>query len=173
VDQVARLVGERRVLANAEFVMSARPLLSGTSRVNAQFIAEAEGCRVVDTTGCVYVDLPVGWGSALLGYGCRRSMTRFESNSLPRRLSRCRARSRRLPASEKPELELGDRGDVTKRAALGLFVRTLRATVRFTASHFAPATAAPRSTNVVVDVKQVLWVVALLQLAEARVVGSV
>lgn len=49
--------------------MSARPLLFGETGVYPQFIAAAKGCRVVDTTGRVYVDWLVGWGSALLGYG--------------------------------------------------------------------------------------------------------
>ncbi|HEV8610882.1 MAG TPA: aminotransferase class III-fold pyridoxal phosphate-dependent enzyme [Thermoanaerobaculia bacterium] len=72
VDQVARLVGRaRKVLANGELAMSARPLLFGETGVYPQFIAEANGCRVVDTTGRVYVDWLVGWGSALLGYGRR------------------------------------------------------------------------------------------------------
>jgi glutamate-1-semialdehyde aminotransferase len=70
VDDVARLVARaRKVLANGELAMSARPLLFGEAGVYPQFIAEAKGCRVVDTTGRVYVDWLVGWGSALLGYG--------------------------------------------------------------------------------------------------------
>ena len=72
VDDVARLVGRaRKVLANGELAMSARPLLFGETGVYPQFIAAAKGCRVVDTTGRVYVDWLVGWGSALLGYGRR------------------------------------------------------------------------------------------------------
>jgi glutamate-1-semialdehyde aminotransferase len=59
------------VLANGELAMSARPLLFGETGVYPQFIAEAKGCRVVDTTGRVYIDWLVGWGSALLGYGRR------------------------------------------------------------------------------------------------------
>lgn len=70
VADVARLVGRaRKVLANGELAMSARPLLFGETGVYPQFIAAAKGCRVVDTTGRVYVDWLVGWGSALLGYG--------------------------------------------------------------------------------------------------------
>ena len=70
MDDVARLVGRaRKVLANGELAMSARPLLFGETGVYPQFIAAAKGCRVVDTTGRVYVDWLVGWGSALLGYG--------------------------------------------------------------------------------------------------------
>jgi glutamate-1-semialdehyde aminotransferase len=70
VDDVARLVARaRKVLANGELAMSARPLLFGEAGVYPQFIAEAKGCRVADTTGRVYVDWLVGWGSALLGYG--------------------------------------------------------------------------------------------------------
>ena len=69
VDDAARLVARaRRVLANGELAMSARPLLFGESGVYPQFIAETNGCRFVDTTGRVYVDWVVGWGSALLGY---------------------------------------------------------------------------------------------------------
>lgn len=70
VDDVARLVARaRKVLANGEVAMSARPLLFGEAGVYPQFIAEAKGCRVRDTTGRVYIDWLVGWGSALLGYG--------------------------------------------------------------------------------------------------------
>jgi len=70
VNEAARLVARaRKVLANGELAMSARPLLFGEAGVYPQFIAEAKGCRVVDTTGRVYVDWLVAWGSALLGYG--------------------------------------------------------------------------------------------------------
>jgi glutamate-1-semialdehyde 2,1-aminomutase len=69
VDDAARLVARsRKVLANGELAMSARPLLFGETGVYPQFVAEAKGCRFVDTTGRVYVDWVVGWGSALLGY---------------------------------------------------------------------------------------------------------
>jgi glutamate-1-semialdehyde aminotransferase len=70
VDDAARLVARaRKVLANGELAMSARPLLFGEAGVYPQFVAEARGCRFVDTTGRVYVDWVVGWGTALLGYG--------------------------------------------------------------------------------------------------------
>jgi glutamate-1-semialdehyde aminotransferase len=70
VDDAARLVARaRKVLANGELAMSARPLLFGEAGVYPQFIAEAKGCRVTDSTGRVYIDWLVGWGSALLGYG--------------------------------------------------------------------------------------------------------
>jgi glutamate-1-semialdehyde 2,1-aminomutase len=70
VDAAARLVARaRKVLANGELAMSARPLLFGEAGVYPQFIAEAKGCRFADTTGRVYIDWVVGWGSALLGYG--------------------------------------------------------------------------------------------------------
>lgn len=70
VDEAARLVARaRKVLANGELAMSARPLLFGEAGVYPQFVADAKGCRFVDTTGRVYVDWVVGWGSALLGYG--------------------------------------------------------------------------------------------------------
>lgn len=69
VAETARLVARtRRVLANGELAMSARPLLFGESGIYPQFIAAAEGCRFVDTTGRVYIDWVVGWGSVLLGY---------------------------------------------------------------------------------------------------------
>lgn len=70
VDDAARLVARaRKVLANGELAMSARPLLFGGDGVYPQFIADAKGCRFTDTTGREYVDWVVGWGSALLGYG--------------------------------------------------------------------------------------------------------
>jgi glutamate-1-semialdehyde 2,1-aminomutase len=70
LSEAARLVARaRKVLANGELAMSARPLLFGEAGVYPQFIAEAKGCRVIDTTGRIYVDWLVGWGSALLGYG--------------------------------------------------------------------------------------------------------
>jgi glutamate-1-semialdehyde aminotransferase len=70
VDEAARLVARaRKVLANGELAMSARPLLFGETGVYPQFVAEAKGCRFVDTTGRVYIDWVVGWGSALLGFG--------------------------------------------------------------------------------------------------------
>jgi glutamate-1-semialdehyde 2,1-aminomutase len=70
VDDAALLVARaRKVLANGELAMSARPLLFGETGVYPQFLARAEGCRVTDTTGRVYVDWLFGWGSALLGYG--------------------------------------------------------------------------------------------------------
>jgi glutamate-1-semialdehyde 2,1-aminomutase len=70
VDDAARLVARaRKVLANGELAMSARPLLFGETGVYPQFIAKAEGCRFTDTTGRVYIDWVVGWGSALLGFG--------------------------------------------------------------------------------------------------------
>jgi glutamate-1-semialdehyde 2,1-aminomutase len=69
VGATATLVARaRKVLANGELAMSARPLLFGESGIYPQFIAEAQGCRFVDTTGRVYVDWVVGWGSVLLGY---------------------------------------------------------------------------------------------------------
>lgn len=69
VDEAARLVARsRKVLANGELAMSARPLLFGEAGVYPQFVAAAEGCRFRDTTGRVYVDWVVGWGTALLGY---------------------------------------------------------------------------------------------------------
>ena len=70
VDEAALLVARaRRVLANGELAMSARPLLFGENGVYPQFLARAQGCRVTDTTGRVYVDWLFGWGSVLLGYG--------------------------------------------------------------------------------------------------------
>ncbi len=70
VDDAARLVARaRRVLANGELAMSARPLLFGEGGVYPQFVARARGCRFVDTAGGVFVDWVVGWGSALLGFG--------------------------------------------------------------------------------------------------------
>ncbi|KAB2963030.1 MAG: aminotransferase class III-fold pyridoxal phosphate-dependent enzyme [Thermoanaerobaculia bacterium] len=70
VDAAARLVARsRKVLANGELAMSARPLLFGETGVYPQFICAAEGCRIRDTTGGEYVDWVVGWGTALLGYG--------------------------------------------------------------------------------------------------------
>jgi glutamate-1-semialdehyde 2,1-aminomutase len=70
VDETARLVGRaRKVLANGELAMSARPLLFGESGIYPQFVDRARGCRFTDTTGGEYVDWVVGWGSALLGYG--------------------------------------------------------------------------------------------------------
>ncbi len=70
VDDAARLVARaRKVLANGELAMSARPLLFGETGVYPQFIAQAKGCRVVDTTGRVYVDWLAAWGAALLGFG--------------------------------------------------------------------------------------------------------
>jgi glutamate-1-semialdehyde 2,1-aminomutase len=69
VDAAARLVARaRKVLANGELAMSARPLLFGETGVYPQFVAEAKGCRFTDTTGRVYVDWVVGWGMSLLGY---------------------------------------------------------------------------------------------------------
>lgn len=69
LDATARLVARARgVLANGELAMSARPLLFGRNGVYPQFIAAAEGCRFVDTTGRVFVDWVCGWGSSLLGY---------------------------------------------------------------------------------------------------------
>src|SRR6266852_3595171 len=69
LDDASRLVARaRKVLANGDLAMSARPLLFGETGVYPQFIAEANGCRVVDTTGRVYVDWVLGWGTALLGY---------------------------------------------------------------------------------------------------------
>src|SRR5437899_2954878 len=69
VDDAARLVARaRKVLANGDLAMSARPLLFGETGVYPQFIAEANGCRLVDTTGRAYVDWVLGWGTALLGY---------------------------------------------------------------------------------------------------------
>ena len=70
VDEAARLVARaRKVLANGELAMSARPLLYGEDGVYPQFVAEAKGCRFVDTTGRSHVDWVVGWGSSLLGFG--------------------------------------------------------------------------------------------------------
>jgi glutamate-1-semialdehyde 2,1-aminomutase len=69
LDAAASLVARaRRVLANGELAMSARPLLFGEDGVYPQFIAQANGCRFADTTGRAYVDWVVGWGSVLLGY---------------------------------------------------------------------------------------------------------
>ena len=69
LDDASRLVARaRKVLANGDLAMSARPLLFGETGVYPQFLAEANGCRVVDTTGGVYVDWVLGWGTALLGY---------------------------------------------------------------------------------------------------------
>ena len=69
VDDAARLVARaRNVLANGELAMSARPLLFGEDGVSPQFVASADGCRITDTTGGVFVDWVVGWGTALLGY---------------------------------------------------------------------------------------------------------
>src|SRR5262249_23128 len=69
IDGAARLVARaRKVLANGELAMSARPLLFGEEGVYPQFVAEADGCRFTDTTGRVYVDWVVGWGTSLLGY---------------------------------------------------------------------------------------------------------
>jgi glutamate-1-semialdehyde 2,1-aminomutase len=94
VDDAARLVARaRKVLANGELAMSARPLLFGENGVYPEFLAEAKGCRVVDTTGGVYVDWLVGWGSALLGYGrpeiesaIRRQLAAAPTLSMPNRL---------------------------------------------------------------------------------------
>ncbi|MHB0971514.1 MAG: aminotransferase class III-fold pyridoxal phosphate-dependent enzyme [Thermoanaerobaculia bacterium] len=69
VGDAARLVARaRRVLANGELAMSARPLLFGERGVYPQFIAAAEGCRIFDTTGRAWVDWVVGWGTSVLGY---------------------------------------------------------------------------------------------------------
>ena len=69
LDEAARLVARaRRVLANGEMAMSARPLLFGEAGVYPQFITSADGCRLVDTTGRIWIDWVVGWGTALLGY---------------------------------------------------------------------------------------------------------
>ena len=66
VDDAARLVARaRKVLANGELAMSARPLLFGEDGVYPQFVAEAKGCRFTDTTGRAYIDWVVGWESAL------------------------------------------------------------------------------------------------------------
>jgi glutamate-1-semialdehyde 2,1-aminomutase len=74
VDDTARLVARsRRVLSNGELAMSARPLLFGEDGVYPQFITAAQGCRFRDTTGREYVDWVVGWGTCLLGYGCRET----------------------------------------------------------------------------------------------------
>jgi len=69
LDDASRLVARaRKVLANGDLAMSARPFLFGETGIYPQFIAEANGCRVVDTTRRVYVDWVLGWGTALLGY---------------------------------------------------------------------------------------------------------
>jgi glutamate-1-semialdehyde aminotransferase len=69
VDSAARLVARaRKVLANGELAMSARPLLFGETGVYPQFISEAQGCRFRDTRGEEYIDWVIGWGSILLGY---------------------------------------------------------------------------------------------------------
>ena len=73
VDAAALLVARaRKVLANGELAMSARPLLFGEDGVYPQFIASAKGCRFVDTTGREHVDWVSGWGAVLLGYGDSR-----------------------------------------------------------------------------------------------------
>ncbi|MEP6768770.1 MAG: aminotransferase class III-fold pyridoxal phosphate-dependent enzyme [Acidobacteriota bacterium] len=73
--------------------MSARPLLFGESGVYPQFIASADGCRFVDTTGRVYIDWVVGWGSVLLGYrrpevedAVRRQLTATPTLTMPHAL---------------------------------------------------------------------------------------
>ncbi|HTO86157.1 MAG TPA: aminotransferase class III-fold pyridoxal phosphate-dependent enzyme [Thermoanaerobaculia bacterium] len=94
LDDAARLVARaRKVLANGELAMSARPLLFGESGVYPQFVAEAKGCRFADTTGRVYIDWVMGWGSVLLGYrrpeiedAIRKQLEATPTLTLPHRL---------------------------------------------------------------------------------------
>lgn len=70
VDRTAELMSRaRRLLAYGGFDgIVTRPLHYDDEGVFPQFVASAQGCLIVDTTGQRYVDWVNGWGPVLLGY---------------------------------------------------------------------------------------------------------
>ena len=70
VDEAAKLLSEaRRLLAYGDLDgVGSRPLLDGEGGVFPHFAIAADGYRLTDSTGQVYIDWVNGWGPVLLGY---------------------------------------------------------------------------------------------------------